>query len=65
MKPAITFLMAALVLFLALYLHDGARRYDVVVAAAGSGVLRGEDGLLMVLGGWPLRMLHDGRTDGV
>lgn len=39
MKPAtaITLLIAALVLFLAFHLHDSAHRYDVVVAAAGSG----------------------------
>lgn len=39
MKPAtaITLLIAALVLLLASHLHDSARRYDVVVAAAGSG----------------------------
>jgi hypothetical protein len=39
MKPttAIALLLAALVLFVALYLHDSAHRFDVVVAAAGSG----------------------------
>lgn len=39
MKPAtaIVLLLAALVLLLAFYLHDEAHRYDVVVAAAGSG----------------------------
>jgi len=38
-KPptAIALLLAALVLLLASYLHDSAHRYDVVVAAAGSG----------------------------
>jgi hypothetical protein len=34
---AITLLVAALVLLLTSYLHDSAHRYDVVVAAAGSG----------------------------
>jgi hypothetical protein len=34
---AIALLLAALALLLASYLHDSARRYDVVVAAAGSG----------------------------
>ena len=39
MKPttAIALLLSALVLLLASYLHDSAHRYDVVVAAAGSG----------------------------
>ena len=39
MKPAtaIMLLLAALVLLLASHLHDEAHRYDVVVAAAGSG----------------------------
>lgn len=39
MKPAtaIILLIAALVLLLASHLHDSAHRYDVVVAAAGSG----------------------------
>jgi hypothetical protein len=38
-KPttAVVLLLAALVLLLASYLHDSAHRYDVVVAAAGSG----------------------------
>jgi hypothetical protein len=38
-KPttAIIFLLAALVLLLAIYLHNSAHRYDVVVAAAGTG----------------------------
>jgi len=38
-KPttAIALLLAAMVLLLASYVHDSAHRYDVVVAAAGSG----------------------------
>jgi len=38
-KPttAIALLLAALVLLLAFHLHDSAHRYDVVIAAAGSG----------------------------
>jgi hypothetical protein len=34
---AVTFLLATLVLLLAFYMHDSAHRYDVVLAAAGSG----------------------------
>jgi hypothetical protein len=34
---AIVLLLAAALFFLASYLHDAAHRYDVVVAAAGSG----------------------------
>jgi hypothetical protein len=39
MKPltALLFLFAALVFLLAMHFHDEARRYDVVVAGAGSG----------------------------
>jgi hypothetical protein len=38
-KPtiAIALLLAALVLLLTSYMHDSAHRYDVVMAAAGSG----------------------------
>ena len=35
--PALTLLMVALVLHLASHLHDEAHRFDVVLAAAGSG----------------------------
>ena len=37
LATAFTFLIATLVLLLALYMHDSAHRYDVVIAAAGSG----------------------------
>jgi hypothetical protein len=41
---AITLLVAALVLLLASHWHDSAHRFDVVVAAAGSGGSRQEAG---------------------
>lgn len=46
MKPAIAIvlLVAALVLLIAFHLHDEARRYDVVVAGAGSGGSQTETG---------------------
>ena len=37
LATAFTFLVATLVLLFALYMHDSAHRYDVVLAAAGSG----------------------------
>jgi hypothetical protein len=41
---AVAFLAGSLVLLLAAYLHGEARRYDVVVAAAGSGGSQDETG---------------------
>jgi hypothetical protein len=37
LATAVTFLIATLVLLFAFYIHDSAHRYDVVIAAAGSG----------------------------
>ena len=37
LAPALTLLIAALVLLLASHLHDEAHRFDVVLATAGSG----------------------------
>jgi hypothetical protein len=41
---AVAFLVGSLVLLLAIYLHGEARRYDVVIAAAGSGGSQTEAG---------------------
>jgi hypothetical protein len=37
LASAVTFLVATLVLLFTVYMHDSAHRYDVVIAAAGSG----------------------------
>lgn len=52
MKPftAITLLVAALVLLLASHLHDAAHRFDVVMAAAGSGGSQQEAGSTRAVG---------------
>jgi hypothetical protein len=52
MKPAIAIalLVAALALLLAVHLHDEAHRYDVVVAAAGSGGSQENEGSTQVVG---------------
>ena len=52
MKPAtaVTIVLCALVLLLALYLHDSARRYDVVVAGAGSGGSQEAEGSTEIVG---------------
>ena len=44
LATAVIFLLAALVLLFALYMHDSAHRYDVVIAAAGSGGSQQEAG---------------------
>jgi hypothetical protein len=52
MKPAtaITLLLAVLVLLLASHLHDSAHRFDVVMAAAGSGGSQETEGSTQVVG---------------
>ncbi len=52
MKPAtaIVLLMAAAMLLLASHLHDAAHRYDVVVAAAGSGGSQTDAGSTEIVG---------------
>jgi hypothetical protein len=50
LATAVTFLLAALVLLFAFYMHDSAHRFDVVVAAAGSGGSQTDTGSTETLG---------------
>jgi len=47
---AATVLLAAILALLAVHLHDDARRYDVVIAGAGSGGSQSESGTTQILG---------------
>jgi len=47
---AIILLVAVLLMLLASHLHDEARRYDVVMAGAGSGGSQGESGSTEFMG---------------